>query len=192
MGEKLIDIFEPQLKKIRSQDIREVVKSVLREGSDNFLGWASSSTGKYHPPDEIRPEGMVIHIKRCVALAPDIARLFNFNAIEEDILIGACILHDLYKRGRNNDDPHTDSEHPVIVYEKIKQYGRGLIWVDYIANACLFHEGQWTIPVAYDIGRRPTVYAEAMHIIDMVVSRRVMHTIMQPEWTAKVLRSINE
>lgn len=192
MAEKLVTILSPEIGWINDDGIRESVITLLMDAPDNFLTWAASSTGKYHPPDQICPEGMVIHVKRCVAIAPDIARLFNFNPYEEDILIGACIVHDLYKRGRNSDSAHTEKEHPLAVYEKIMKLVPGSHeYKGHLANACLFHEGKWTIPEAYKFsGGKAGVYAEAMHVVDMVVSRRMMYTIMQPEWTAKVLEAM--
>ncbi len=50
-----------------------------------------SISGKYHKHEPT----MEIHIQRCVYFAREFIKAFNLSDEEADILIGACILHDV-------------------------------------------------------------------------------------------------
>ena len=186
MGQKLLKVFEIDWGRIRNIDARAVVIALLNQGSDDFLKWQSSSTGKYHPPDEIAEIGMALHVKRCAALAPDASRMYELDPIQSDAVLAGCLIHDLWKRGKNNNAAHTDARHMIIAYHKVNDMG-DTPFISYLADACLFHEGVWTPPEAKALGiSDPTKVAHALHFIDMAVSRRMTYTIMQPEWVAKV------
>ena len=186
MGQKLLHVFAREITRIRNLDAQAVVIALLNQGSDDFLKWQSSSTGKYHPPDEIAEIGMVLHVKRCAALAQDASRMYELDSIQSDAVLAGCLIHDLWKRGENNDAAHTDARHMIIAYQKVIAMG-DTVFISYLADACLFHEGVWTPPEAKALGiSDPTKVAHALHFIDMAVSRRMTHTIMQSEWVAKV------
>jgi len=193
MGNKLVAIFQPEISKIFDSELREATTVLLMDGHDDFAKWPSSSSGKYHPPDEIGPMGMVIHAKRCAAVAGDIARMYELDRLGEDILVSASLVHDLYKQGRDGKEGHTTKDHMLIICEIINETfdDAGIDTTDRfksnLANACLFHEGVWTPPEARELDDGPTVYATAMHTIDMMVSRRSIHTIMQSTWVTKAL-----
>lgn len=199
MGKKLIDVFKWELNQIVDGAHRDFVQKLMLEGSDELITWASSSTGKYHPQDEICPEGMVIHIKRCCALAPDTARMYSLGQYGTDLLIAGSLVHDLYKRGANNDAKHTASDHMITIFKQIRvtpYIGDDLFKID-LGTICLFHEGRWTPAEAYAYGKDPYSKAvRAMHAIDMFTTRRVMWEIMLPEWSdavkAEVSRVSNE
>lgn len=195
MGEKLVATFQRELAKIKDIEIREGVEALLLGGHDEFLQWPASSSGKYHPPDEIGPMGMVIHVKRCVALAPDIARMYGLDAYGQDILIAASLVHDLYKQGKDGKAGHTVKDHMLIIHEVINMTVVDLNldpsgkFFSELANACLFHEGVWTPPEAHELEDGPNIYATAMHTIDMMVTRRAIYDVMQSEWVTKALTS---
>jgi len=195
MGKKLVATFEKELSKIKDVEIRQATEALLEGGYDEFLQWPASSSGKYHPPDEIGPMGMVIHVKRCVAVVPDIARMYNFDEFEQDILTAASLVHDLYKQGRDGKAEHTVNDHMIIINEIINMTFDDLgldptaRFRSQLANACLFHEGVWTPPEAHQLEDGPTVYATAMHTIDMMVTRRSIYDIMQSDWVTNALVS---
>ena len=195
MGKKLVATFKRELAKIMDLELRDATEKLLDGGYDEFLQWPASSSGKYHPPDEIGPMGMVIHVKRCVAVAPDIARMYGLDRFGQDILIAASIVHDLYKQGRDGKAGHTVKDHMIIINEIINMTFDDLSidstarFRPQLANACLFHEGTWTPPEAHQLEDGPTIYATAMHTIDMMVTRRSVYDIMQSDWVTRALSS---
>jgi len=195
MGQGLVATFKREINEIRDIDIRHATEILLGDGYDAFLQWPASSSGKYHPPDEIGPMGMVIHVKRCVAVAPDIARMYGLDQFGQDILIAASIVHDLYKQGRDGKAGHTVKDHMIIIHEIINMTFNDLgldptaRFRSQLANACLFHEGVWTPPEAHQLEDGPTIYATAMHTIDMMVTRRSIYDVMQSDWVTRALTS---
>lgn len=197
MGKELVASLQPELKMMKDPMNAGFVVDLLLEGSDLFLTWASSSTGKYHPQDEINESGMLLHVKRCAAIAPDIARMYALPegplmSLGDDVLIAGSLVHDLYKRGKDNDAEHTQRDHMLIIYEKIrdKQLDIGLVdntFVDMLANACLHHEGRWTPGPAYRLEGYQSIYAQALHTIDMITSRRRIWEIMRDEWVTDAI-----
>lgn len=185
MGDKLVDALQPEVQRLSDVRRQTLVNLLLREGSDKFLTWQSSSTGKYHPQDEVTPKGMLIHVKRCAYIASDIARMYGLpEPLGDDVLIAGSLVHDLWKRGRENNEEHTQRDHMVISYEKVKD-NDGVaddLFTYLLANACLHHEGRWTPGEAYRLEATPTIYATAMHTIDMITSRRSVWEVMRDEW----------
>ena len=196
MGEKLISTFKSELMKIRDDEIRNATEVLLKDGHDSFLQWPASSSGKYHPPDEIGPMGMVIHVKRCVRVAPDIARMYSLDNLGQNILISACLVHDLYKQGRDGKAGHTTKDHMLTIHEIINMTFKDLNidekdrFKSILANACLFHEGVWTPQEAYELDvAGPGVHAMAMHVVDMMTTRRSIYDVMQSDWVTRALTS---
>lgn len=194
MGKKLITAFGRELMRIRDKEVKHATEVLLEGGHDDFLQWPASSSGKYHAPDEIGPMGMVIHVKRCVAVAPDIARMYSLDTLGQDILISACIVHDLYKQGRDGKEGHTVKDHMIIIHEIINMtFNSFSIDIEdrfrsNLANACLFHEGIWTPPEAEKLDSGgPRVWATAMHTVDMMVTRRSIYDVMQSDWVTRAL-----
>lgn len=196
MSQKLIDTFQNEINKIKFPTFKQHVMELLKIAPDDILNMPSSSTGKYHPADEISKDGMIRHIKRCVIVAEETARMRGHTDEELDILIAGCILHDLFKQGIPR-GKWTVKEHPIFSYEHIKKYvsnnkltvdelSAGLL--DTLAVICLYHEGSWTIPESYEKHPKSTCNKEqlqlafSMHIIDFMASRRTIYDMMNPEY----------
>lgn len=195
MGEKLLDVFRNELVQIKGLERRNFVEKILLLGSDDLMTWQSSSTGKYHPGDEIRPEGMIIHIKRCVMLAPDTARMFSLGKYGEDLLIAGSLVHDLWKRGENNDAHHTASDHMIIAFKMIMnlRYDGADSFQTDLARIVLHHEGKWSPPDAHAYADGASGDdARAMHAIDMFTTRRRMWECMLPEFSDAVVMLVQD
>lgn len=184
MSNKLVEIFKNELDQIISPDFKEFVINKLEQAPDFILDMPSSTTGKYHPADEIGPTGMVKHIKRCVVIADEIARLEQHSDDEKDILIAGCILHDLFKTGKVK-EKYTVAEHPIYSFQFIME-GVSHKYQKLLAYICLAHEGQWTIQEAYRFvpdefkqSRKARKLAKSMHLIDYISSRRSIWNCMQ-------------
>lgn len=79
------------------------LKALVEEGLDTapklFFTAPSSSSGKYHPADEINDGGLVLHTARVVTMAEHLADFYGVTPQERDILTAALILHDTRKGG---------------------------------------------------------------------------------------------
>jgi len=196
---RLLKVFHEDISQIKDEKIKDVVIGVIKDAPDYLAEIPSSSTGKYHPGDEICSEGMIIHVKRCVIAAKEIARMRKHSDEDLDILIAGCLLHDLYKNGKTK-GKYTVKDHEFLAYNAIKEkylntvvYGdQKKIWK--VAFAVLLHSGQWTPSDALaewqqmkpETSSNLSKLLESMHIIDFIVSRRTFYDMFQLPWVKKI------
>jgi hypothetical protein len=123
LSEEENNILSPLLEEIsliEDDGLRSFVKSILVR-SDSFWFIPSSFSGKYHPPDEHNEGGNVLHTKRTVRAAKILAESHSLSAEEKDIVVAACLLHDITKGKIEKDGSFTyDKMHPYTVGEFIK------------------------------------------------------------------------
>lgn len=107
--EKEIDkyLYDPKLK--------TVTKKLIQEREELLKIYPGSIGGKYHPPDERGPGGLVKHIKRTVRLTAEAAKHFDLSTSDTDTLVFCAFVHDL----SNIDISHQD-EYGAIVRDKRK------------------------------------------------------------------------
>lgn len=111
MSKRLIYAFESELKMFKDERFKLLVENLMLELPDSILTLPASTTGKYHPGDELESDGMIIHIKRACNMVEEAARKNSFTRYGTDVLLAGCLLHDIFKEG---DPPtgHTVTEHP--------------------------------------------------------------------------------
>ena len=81
---------------IDDEGIKSFVRSLLLKAS-TFWEIPSSFSGRYHPPDEHGPGGNALHTKRVVRVAEVISDSYALSVEERDLIIAACLLHDITK-----------------------------------------------------------------------------------------------
>jgi len=206
----LIEVFANEIAMIKDPVLKKHVIEIIKLCPDYVSRMPSSSTGKYHPPDEVGKEntkGMIIHIKRLCALAPEMARKHSDDEYPEtNFLVAGAILHDIFKNGEvdssgNPKSKWTNKNHPRLIYELIHKYiednnlteDEAGMKLRTVANACLFHEGRWTVEQSRDSFKAHDLrfsgdsvmdefdkqVCRDMHEIDYWASRRTMFNIMQ-------------
>lgn len=135
--------FETELNLIANNEIRGLIVEVLRLAPRHFWEAPSSTSGKYHPTDENRPGGKVLHTKRAVYIAYQLARMRNLSKLDTDLLLGAMIIHDICSQG-SDDIPSQkmDPDHPLLV-RKITTVLKGRPYYDDIMSIVETHMGRW-------------------------------------------------
>lgn len=119
------DILSPLLKEIniiQDESIKDFVRSILLK-SGSFWAVPASFSDKYHPQDEHDIGGNVIHTRRVARIANTIVDSYSLTQDERDLIIAACLLHDITK-GVLSDDSSSfgyDPMHPYTVGEYIVQ-----------------------------------------------------------------------
>ena len=63
---------------------------------DYTLTRASASSGKYHPTDEICPEGSIRHMCRVAVFCAEAGRKNSLSLDEIDILTAGALIHDMF------------------------------------------------------------------------------------------------
>lgn len=110
--------FNDCIELIQSPKIKKFVKRALKLAPKKFWIAPSSSSDKYHPPEDQGEGGVIIHSRKAVQAAISLCPFFSVSdQITKDKVIAACILHDTHKNG----DPwekRTNYEHGRIAAEK--------------------------------------------------------------------------
>jgi hypothetical protein len=188
------EVLSPLLDEINlilDESIRSFVRSILLK-SNIFWEIPSSFSGKYHPPDEHGFGGNVIHTKRVVRIARIMCDSYSLLPEESDVIIAACLLHDVTKGIQTEKDGafHYDPMHPYTVGGFIsdcikhdKEYANdtqssslflGEESIQSILRLVRCHLGPWSpIPETYPI----TYMDYIVHLSDNIASK--LHDVIK-------------
>lgn len=163
--------FDTELFRINDKYLRDMTKKALDEAPYYFWTKPSSSSGKYHLPDEHGEGGLVLHTKRTCAAAEVLITAWT-ETIDFNVVRSACILHDIGRYGFTRIPPyHSLKNHHVLGYKFIMEmdgYDQSMTdnseW-EHVAMCVRSHMGKW--------GEYPPVTGEAwiVHLADMVASQ---------------------
>jgi len=152
MGEvtldKKISTFKDELDLIFNKKIKQFTEICLMVAPDYFfIDCPASSSGKYHPIDELSWDGTIIHTKRVVTVAYDLCRGLGCES-NRDAIISACVIHDLRKQGLIKTG-HTQKNHPELAAQLVKEVQKDtqiLTENDFkiIYNSVGYHYGPWS------------------------------------------------
>ena len=146
-----IKLFKNELNLFIKKDVLDFTKACISIAPDYvFYDCPSSSSGKYHPIDELGGDGTIIHTRRVFTLAYDYSRMLDVEQYRDEIC-SAALLHDLAKQGLDSYG-HTVSNHPQIMANLVadlyntdfkdrldKTSANIIYW------AIFYHYGPWTI-----------------------------------------------
>jgi HD superfamily phosphohydrolase YqeK len=146
--EERVKIFEKELDLIFDLTIKEFTRLCLLGAPDYFfVDCPASSTGKYHPLNELGSDGTIIHTKKVVTIAYELCRGLGCENNRDEI-ISACIIHDLVKQGWKQTG-HTHKMHPLFgaqlierVQKETNMLGDGSYEI--IKNCVKHHYGIWS------------------------------------------------
>ena len=143
------EVFEVELSKISSQEVRVSTETVLDMLPDYFFEIPASSSGKYHPQFSLGKGGLVRHVKVAMRILEEIFKDEAFGIYDEytkDLMRMALMLHDGFKSGINNIG-HTCSEHPVIMSDFILNNKDKLLISEkdskFVSDLIRSHMGPW-------------------------------------------------
>jgi len=142
-----MNIFEKELKEIKNQEISSFTEIVLNNAPSKFYELGASSTSRYHPESSNGKGGLVNHTKQVFYIAMTIidTKLPQFWC-NRDVVLSACLLHDIFKYDGSNDSNYT-----------VKNHGyKALKWIDELKDVRMFLS-------VYD--RKPEWYSEIMACI---------------------------
>ena len=170
---------------IHSEYIKGIVYAVLGKTQPEFFTAPSSSSGKYHPEDEINEGGLVLHTLRVVKMADELAGLpWNWETLKAhdclgyDVLIASAILHDCCKSGKDSWGEHTVAEHPIFAAEFVLETcGKNRITRG-IANTIASHMGYSHKERGWNKAGLPipkTLCQKLLHEADYLASRKAFN-----------------
>lgn len=177
-GQNKIKCFEKELSEISNEQLRIFTAICISELPDYFFTKPSTSSGKYHSPDERGNYGLILHTKRVFGCLKALFRLEDYSNIPEarkEYLMAAALLHDGLKYGpAENVSTHTMFEHPIFAAHFVKEIGKREYFVgaEIIASYIISHMGQWneskysqtTLP------KPSTIEQKVLHLADYMAS----------------------
>lgn len=174
--EERLKIFEGELSLILDDTVRRFTELCLHEAPDYFFtDCPASSTGRYHPLDELSWDGTILHTRKVVTAAYEICRGLGCEHHRDEIL-SACIIHDLRKQGIKKTG-HTIKEHPALAADlvvEVQQQTQMLSDESYniIRSCCGFHYGLWSQKPWQKSLEEYTPEELCVYISDYIVSKR--------------------
>jgi len=183
-----LSVFKDELDLIGRKDIKDFVKACMVAAPDYvFEDCPSSSTGKYHPIEELGADGTIIHTKKVFAVAYEFSRALDCE-YHRDEIIAAALLHDMAKQGIERRG-HTVREHPQImaklvadVYNKEFKDKLSKTSANLIYWAIFYHYGPWTIDTSSKSLKEYTPEELAVYMADYIVSKRFVHIDYKRMW----------
>lgn len=200
MTEKQYKLVEPILDTIENEDLKELCVVILDDFPEYIWEVPGSSSGKYHPAQDLGEGGLMRH-QVCVARVCNyILQLDQYrNRIgsrERDCMRIASLCHDGRKSGLENRG-NTVHEHPVLmgdeVWKLVTAYPELKDELDIIRNCIYSHSGQWTTSKRSELvlPEPVTEIQELVHLSDYIASRKDIE--MQFDgWEKPPLPDINE
>ena len=173
-----VEIFKDELNVIYDSRVREFTKLCLAAAPDYFfVDCPASTTGKFHPLNEISWDGTIIHTKKVFNIAYTLSRGLGIEH-NRDYIVASCVIHDLVKKGWKGSF-YTQKNHPQLGAELVKmiqdetqlltEEGYNIIY-----NSVFYHYGPWTTKaVAKDISEY-SLEELCVYISDYVASKRFL------------------
>jgi 23S rRNA maturation-related 3'-5' exoribonuclease YhaM len=141
-------VFKDELELIFDKKVREFTRLCIVSAPDYFFtDCPASSTGKYHPLNELGPDGTIIHTKKVFTVAYELCRGMDCED-NRDVILAACLVHDLIKQGWTCTG-HTHKMHPAFGAQLIENVQRDTQILDedrfmMMRNCVGYHYGLWS------------------------------------------------
>jgi hypothetical protein len=126
----------------------QFVRTVLDVADEEFWLAPSSSSGKYHPPEDQGESGLVRHTVKAIAVFKEEARRRVFEDYEFDAGLAAVILHDIKKNGQVW-EKQTDYRHGIIGAKFLEKFMLAdTLMKKMIMDAVRYHMSPWNTTIS--------------------------------------------
>ena len=173
------EIFNEELDLIVNKELRLVLEEALLKAPSYFYTAPASSSGKYHPEQDLGEGGIIRHTKTCIRVGLDLLRSEQFiedNDYNRDVIISALMLHDIIKNGFK-DSKNTVSAHPLFACSFL--YSLDIDEVNFsiiseIVNCIKSHMGIWNKDREGNemLPKPQTQIEKLVHLADYIASRK--------------------
>ena len=180
-------VFAQQLELIFDATIREFTRLCICAAPDYFFtDCPASSTGKFHPIDELGADGTVLHTKKVFTVAYQLSRGLECESSRDEIL-AACLIHDLRKQGMKKTG-HTAKNHPQLAADLVQEVQDATQMLseksyNIIRNACGYHYGPWSSKAWKKDLDKYTREELTVYLADYIASKREIHVDHRRERT---------
>lgn len=200
MTEERFKLIEPVLDTIENEDLKELCVAIVNQFPEYIWEIPASSSGKYHPSQDLGPGGLMRH-QICVArMCNYILQLDQYtNRIpsrQRDCMRIAALTHDGRKSGLEQ-SAHTVHEHPILMADAVwnmrADFPELIDELDTISNCISSHSGQWTTSKRSELvlPEPVTEIQELVHLADYIASRKDIEMLFD-DWEKPPLPDVNE
>lgn len=169
-------VFAQELERIFDRDIREFTRLCIAQSPDYFfVDCPASSSGKYHPVDELGADGTIIHTKKVFTVAYELSRGLGCEN-SRDAILAAAIIHDLLKQGKYRSG-HTTKNHPDLAAKLVEEVHEATQIISdeafkIIRDSVGYHYGPWSVEPWKKSLNDYTPEELCVYISDYVASKR--------------------
>jgi len=176
-----LELFKDELDLISQPEIRAFTEACIEVSPDYvFEDCPSSSSGKYHPIEELGPDGTVLHTKKVFALAYELSRGLDCEHHRDEVC-AAALLHDMVKQGLVKSG-HTVKNHPKLMAELVASVYKEKFQDKLDRDSALiiyygifYHYGPWTSESVKKPLSAYTPEELCVYVADYVSSKRFVH-----------------
>lgn len=148
MGKLLLETFEKEISRVKTDKMRDFYKAILQKCDDLNATGSASSSGKYHPIQDLGKYGLYRHSITVAKFAEIMMRSIPLYDDDEnwDIVYVAALLHDMCKYDSEvNGGKHTNDYHPVAMAKVIRDFNEELNDSSFerVAKAIETHHSRW-------------------------------------------------
>lgn len=172
------EVFATELALIGDNRVREFTKLCIASAPDYFFtDCPASSTGKYHPLNEISWDGTIIHTKKVFNVAYALTRGLDIES-NRDAICSACIIHDLVKKGWKGGQ-WVQKNHPQLAAELVENIQKDTQLLTeqeftIIRDSVFHHYGPWTTKAHAKPMTEYSLEELCLYIADYVASKRFL------------------
>lgn len=91
--------YEAMVNTLTDPNVKNFVSEAVAHAQPEFFTAPSSSSGNFHPADEINTSGLLVHSVRDMVVGGWLADYFHLSAQQKDLVQGALLIHDIQKGG---------------------------------------------------------------------------------------------
>ena len=179
---KYFRLMLEEIDKLQDEENRKFAHTLLSNVPDYFFSVPASSSGKYHPSNDLGNGGLVRHsisVARMLEHLIEPYGYYDFDDEQKELLKIAALFHDCMKSGTQEEyekNKHTKFLHPLyaanfIMTTAIKNgypYEKAL----FIYNAVISHMGQWNTNGTAKLPTPETPDQKVLHLADYLASRK--------------------
>lgn len=182
-GYRFYQMMWDEINTFKYNDILELGFYLLENVPEYFFTVPASSSGKYHPINDLGTGGLVRHslsVKRMLDHLFEPYGYYEFDARHKELLQLAALFHDCMKSGTQEEyekNKHTKFLHPIFaanfIVLKACEIGFNYTDAQFIASAISTHMGQWSKGKKDEKLPEPQEpYQKVLHLADYLASRK--------------------
>jgi hypothetical protein len=183
----MIELIQAEIDLIQNEKIKEFVTYVFKKAPSYFWENASSSTGKYHCPQNNGHRGLVRHTRGTVYFSLKLCDVYSVEGDYKDAVIASCLLHDIVKYGiqPQKHTTHThDYDGAMFVHILAKSFD-DVPCLDIIKGCIAWHNGKWSRRKNKDdIKKFPSEFSmleQIVHLSDIMSAQPQVHLLFLDE-----------